>query len=237
MSETKPKILLLDIETAPAVGYFWNLFDQNIGLNQLIKPSEILCWAAKWFGSKNEYFFASWGQGGKDEMLRALHSLMSVADAIVTYNGDKFDNPWVLGEFAKAGLSPLPPLVSIDLYKTAKRFKMQSNKLAYVAPFFGLGSKIGTDFSLWRGVMDGDEKSRAKMERYNIRDVRLLERVYKKLRPYVKNHPYLGDRGSCGACGSKELQSRGQRRTRTFSVQRLQCQGCGSWSDGARKKI
>lgn len=230
----KRKILFLDIETTPATAYVWRMFDENVSLDQLIESGKILCWAAKWAGRKRMHFSASWNDKG---MLEKLHALMSEADAVVTYNGDKFDIPWVVGEFARAGLSPLPPTASIDLIRTVKRFRMQSNKLAYVAPYFGAGNKIDTDFTLWRDTMAGNRKARTRMKRYNKQDVRLLERLYDKLRPHIKNHPYLGDRGTCPTCESPRLQSRGHRRTKAYSIQRLQCQGCGAWTDGKREKL
>jgi len=46
------KILMLDIETTPMQVYTWGLWDQNIGINQIIKPTEMLCFGAKWQGKK-----------------------------------------------------------------------------------------------------------------------------------------------------------------------------------------
>ena len=43
-----PKILLLDIETAPIKGYVWRLWKQNIYLPQLISDWFMLTWSAKW---------------------------------------------------------------------------------------------------------------------------------------------------------------------------------------------
>jgi transposase-like protein len=42
---------------------------------------------------------------------------------------------------------------------------------------------------------------------------------------------------ACGTCGSVHVHSRGYRRTKSFLIQRFQCQTCGSWSDGVRKKV
>ena len=44
----KPKILLLDIETAPAKVYSWGLFQQDHGINQVVEDGYMLCWCAKW---------------------------------------------------------------------------------------------------------------------------------------------------------------------------------------------
>lgn len=230
-----PKILLLDIETAPATAYVWRLFDENIGLDQLITPSRMLCWAAKWY--RGEWHIAD-ERGNRLAMLKALHALLTEADAVVTYNGEKFDLPKINGEFVAAGLDPVPPVPSIDLYKTAKMLGYQSNKLLYVAKHLGIGEKIDTEgFKLWANVMAGSDAAWTKMLRYNKQDVALLERLYTKLRPYIKSHPALhSSRGqtNCRVCGGKKVQRRGNRRTKSFNIERLNCQGCGSWFDGRR---
>ena len=46
---SKPRILLIDIETAPLLSYTWGTWDQNIGLNQIEQDTYILSWAAKWY--------------------------------------------------------------------------------------------------------------------------------------------------------------------------------------------
>jgi hypothetical protein len=230
----KPKILLLDIETAPATAYVWRLFDENIGLDQLISPSRMLCWAAKWYRG-------GWHQaderGNRREMLEILHYLLSEADAVVTYNGDRFDLPKINGEFVAAGLPPVPPIPSIDLFTTAKRLGYQSGKLMYVAKHLGIGEKIETGgFKLWRDVLEGSDAAWTKMLRYNRMDVALLERLYTKLRPYIKTHPALHRRVGCPVCGGRKVQRRGSRRTRAFVIERLNCQGCGAWFDGTRAR-
>ena len=52
----EPKILVIDIETAPASGYIWKLFDVNVSLSQLIDTSKVICFAAKWYGEKKVIF-------------------------------------------------------------------------------------------------------------------------------------------------------------------------------------
>jgi transposase-like protein len=42
---------------------------------------------------------------------------------------------------------------------------------------------------------------------------------------------------SCNRCGSKNLTSQGEKRTRHFRVQSLKCSDCGGWRQGLRKKI
>lgn len=236
---TQPKILTLDIETKPAKAYVWKLFDVNIGLDQLIEPSAPICVAAKWLGSNQVMFYSDW-QDGHADMIKSIHQLISSADAIVTYNGDSFDLKKLNGEFVLAGLPPVPPVTSIDIYKTVRKLGFQSGKLAFIGPFLKVGKKVKNEgFSLWTKVEAGDVKAQKRMQVYCIGDVTLTERVYSLLKPYIVNHPHMGEvgGGQCGACGSHDLHKRGFRRTKSFRIQRLQCQNCGAWGDGPRKKV
>lgn len=231
------KILYLDIETRPILAYTWGLWNQNIGLNQIVDKGGLLCFGAKWGGSRTTEFYSEW-EDGQEEMVRQAHRLISEAEAIVTYNGDRFDLPKLMGEFVQIGLRPPAPPTSIDVYKTVKKLGLPSGKLAFVGPFLKLGNKVKHEgFGLWTDTMKGDLKAQARMTKYCLQDVNLLEKVYNKLRPYVKNHPHTGSHGDCGACGSAHIQSRGYRRTKTFKIQRLQCVACGAWQDGKRTKI
>jgi hypothetical protein len=236
---SKPRILVVDIETMAAKGWFWKMFDENIGVDQVESPPRMLCWGAKFIGEPAIY------QGderkGRKAMLARLVNLVEEADAVVSYNGDKFDIPKINGELMVEGMGPLPPLTSIDLIKTVRKLGLLSNRLEFVAIVAKIGRKIkNAGFRLWRGCDEGDEKSWYKMLRYNAGDIRLTERLYRRLRPFVRNHPYLGnqaERDSCPRCSSTRSQARGLRRTKAFLIQRLQCLGCGGWFDGSREKV
>lgn len=199
----------------------------------------MLCFAAKWYGESETIFYSDWTHS-HGEMVRAIHNLLFEADAVVTYNGDKFDLPKLHGEFLLEGLPPPPPQTSIDVVKAVKKLGFVINKLAFIGPLLKVGGKVKHEgFELWAKVLQGDEKARAKMEKYNIQDVVLLEKLYAKVRPYIKNHPNLGNQaaGACGSCGSTHIHSRGTYRTKYFQVQRHQCQSCGSWFLGKRTKL
>lgn len=232
------KILILDIETKPALAYVWGLFDQNISLNQLVTPSAPISFAAKYVGEPEIFFHSDWTDGHLG-MIKAAHKLISEADAVVGYNSDSFDLRKLTGEFLLAGLTPPPPTTSIDLLKTIRKLGLQSGKLAYVGPLLGIGGKVKNQgFELWLKVMEGDERAQRKMRKYNIGDIKLTERLYVKIKPYIANHPHLGSTlHECGACQSNKVQSRGYRRTKYFRIQRLQCQTCGSWQNGTRSKV
>ena len=241
MQGNAPRVLLLDIETAPALVWTWGLHDVSIGIEQIVQPGRIICWGAKWLGER-EVHYADERRNPK-KMFEAAHALMSEADAFVSYNGDSFDLPKLNGAFLEHGLSPLPPIASIDLYKTVKKLGYQSNKLAFIAPHLKVGEKVKHEgFGLWAACLKGDKKAWVRMQKYNIQDVRLLEPLYLLLRPYIRNHPYLGtgvtNLGTgCPACGSFRAQARGNRRTKAYLIGRLMCLRCNTWYDGAKHKI
>jgi len=229
------KILMLDIETAPHKVYTWGLWDQNIGINQIVEPGYTLCWAAKWYNKKKMHFASVVG-GNEKGMLEEVHDLISEADAVVHYNGTKFDMPTLNKEFLQESMPPPAPYHQIDLLRTMRQqFRLPSNKLDYVAQFLGLGSKVShKGMPLWTGCMNGDPASWKTMEKYNKGDVILLERVYDRIKPWIKGHPnhaLYKDIGEpvCISCGSDHLQFRGEAHTKTMSYRRIQCMSCHAW--------
>ena len=232
------KLLFLDIEWAPATAYVWRCWDENVSPDQLIDAGGMLCFCAHWEGSKEWMFWSEW-EHGREGMAKAAKELLEEADAVVTYNGDKYDLPKIMGEILLAGLNPPPPATSIDCLKAVKKFGFIMNRLAYIGPLLNVGGKLKHEgFNLWKDVLAGEEKARKRMTKYCIQDVKLLVKLYNRIKPFIRNHPHMGThKHECGACGSNNTQSRGYRRTKHFLVQRIQCQECGSWSEGTRKKV
>lgn len=232
------KILHIDIEWAPATIYVFDPWNVHVTPEHVIDDGGLLCFCAHWHGSKEYMFFSKWDDG-HEGMARAALKLLSEADAVVTYNGDKYDIPKLRGAMVLAGLTPPPPPTSIDLIKVVKRFGFLMNRLAFIGPLLNAGGKMKHEgFKLWRSVLEGDEKAMKRMMKYCIQDVKLLVNLYNRILPFIDNHPHLGDnKGDCGACGSTHMQFRGFRRTKFFKVRRMQCQDCGGWSTGTRQKV
>lgn len=228
------KILLLDVETRPNLAYVWGLWDQNVGLSQIKESGQTLCWCAKWLGEP-EIFFESVNGIGEKGMASRMHKLMSEADAIVHYNGNRFDIPTLNKDFLLQKLPPPPPSKQIDLLRVVKqKFRFPSNKLDYVAQALGIGKKVKHEgFELWLKCMAGDVKAWERMKKYNEQDVLLLEKLYHKLRPWIKNHPnhslHADDPDCCPKCGSETYQRRGVERTAACVYRRFQCMKCGGW--------
>lgn len=222
--------LLLDIETAPNKAYAWGLWDQNIAINQVIESGYMLSYSAQWLGD-SEIVYHDRRESG---MLDGIHKLLNSADIVIHYNGSKFDIPTLRKEFIKAKMPPPSPFKQLDLMQVVKRtFRFESNKLDYVCQALGIGGKARHQgFELWVGCMEGDERCWRIMERYNRQDVRLLNRLYGRLLPWIEKHPNhsaFADDFCCPKCGSKKFQLRGTQVAVLRSYQRYQCQSCGGW--------
>ncbi len=103
------KLLALDIEWAPTKAYIWKAFKENIGPEQIIDHGHMLCFCATWVGSGQYQFFSEWDDG-REGMAKAALSLLTDADAVVTYNGDRYDLPKLRGEILLQVLRHRHPL-------------------------------------------------------------------------------------------------------------------------------
>jgi DNA polymerase elongation subunit (family B) len=230
----KPKILVLDIETAPASGYMWKLFDVNISLSQLIDTSKLICFAAKWHGTKNIIFHSNQEHTHK-AMVKKAWALLDEADAVVGYNSQNFDMKILHKEFILEGLPPPSPYKNIDLLKTVKsKFRFLSNKLDHVSQELGLGKKTSHQgFELWQKCLEDDSTAWKLMKKYNKQDVVLTEKLYEKLKGWIVtpfNYNNHSHNDVCPSCGSHDLMKNGIQRNRTTSYQRYKCNNCYAYS-------
>lgn len=232
------KILLLDIETISHTVRAWGLHNQFIAINQIKEAGRTICYAYKMLGEKQVSFSAEWFWNDYLTFLLGIHTALDEADVVITYNGKSFDIPTLNKEFLLHGYPPPSPYKHIDLYQTVKRrFRFASKKLDFVCQALGLGAKTQhKGMELWNGVEEGDPKAQATMRRYNKQDVVLLEKLYKRILPWIPNHPsvplYDGllEAHRCPSCGSSHVHQRGYSTTSTGKYRRYQCQSCHSWS-------
>ncbi|MGW0682926.1 ribonuclease H-like domain-containing protein [Streptomyces sp. NPDC002754] len=232
----------MDIETSPIVGHQWRMFKTSIGINQIIEHPRTMCFGAKFMDQRKVHFYSEY-EHGPDVMFRAAYDLLSEADVVMHYNGDGFDLPRLNTEILLTpGLgTPPAPYKSIDLLKVMrKHFAFPSNKLAYISQRLGLEGKVQHEgHTLWIKCMAGDPKAWARMKRYNVQDVRLLEEVYELVRPWITNHPhhglYSGIDDACPNCGGRDMQRRGFAITTTGRYQQYCCKTCGTWSRSNRR--
>lgn len=230
---TKPKILLLDIETAPNIAYVWGANKQYVNPEWISANGYVLCWTAKWLGEK-EVTFKRLHKGKPISLLEPIHRLLSEAHIVVHYNGKRFDIPTLNKEFLLRKMSPPAPFKQVDCLQTMwNTFFFPSNKLDYITKTLGIGEKMRhAGPQLWIDCMADKEEAWKKMEAYNRHDVTLLEKLYIRLLPWIRSHPNVAaivGTASCPTCGSEDFMRDGSHLAQVLKYERYQCGSCGSW--------
>lgn len=265
------RILTLDIETQRAIVESFNLFPKYIHIDRVIVPTRVLCFAAKWRDEDKVIFKSQWrdpiqlvngrpvavkeAQEGYLKMMTAAFNLLSEADIVITWNGDRFDMQWFEAEFVRLGLGRPMPYKSVDLIKTEKRwFKAghMSMKLDWSSRMILGDRKVphgGAD--LWHDIRYGtrsEQRAAEKlMKRYNIHDTELTERLFDHHLPYINVNLALYAQNEdgllhCVKCNGTNLKKDGQKyhATNAGLYQMWRCKGseanpnCRATSRGKR---
>jgi hypothetical protein len=234
-----PKILILDIETLPIEALVWDVWKQNVYMEQIEKDWSILCWSAKWLFDRKVMGGAVTAEEAKahtdNSVLSDIWNLMNEADAIIWHNGNNFDAKKLNWRFFVAGMPKPMYYQSIDTKKImTDNFSATYNKLDWVAQVLGIGRKIETEFIWWKECHQGNQVYLDKMLKYNKWDVSLEEEVYLRLRPWMEKHPNLNlfsldsDTPHCPACGSLNLRWSGKYATPLGLYNAFRCQDCAA---------
>jgi hypothetical protein len=178
------------------------------------------------------------------QLVFELHKLMSGADAIVVHNGISYDFKKAGARFLYHGLPPVPPFKQIDTLRILrKHFRLDSNRLDSAAQFLGLGRKLAHEGkNTWLGCMRGDPKAWKIMRKYNAHDVKLLQALYNRVKPWAASSAlpnvnlFTGNAYGCPFCRSSNIKKRGLAYTRTTTHQRYRCDHCRAWHAGERLK-
>lgn len=209
----------------------------------------ILCFAYKWLDESRVYDVSRLDFKDRKTdrgIVKRLHELFDEADVVVAHNGVRFDQPKVRARLLVHGFDPPSPVKEFDTVQVARRqFGFHSNRLDDLGRQLGVGRKLRhTGFDLWLRCMAGtvmpgtvDPAAWRTMLRYNRQDVRLLEDVYRKLRPWSKTFPNLAaidDKpDECPRCGVRgQMLHRGWTIASVTRRPRFQCKACGGWCSG-----
>ena len=233
------KVVTLDIENMGLLGWTWGLYEQNI--IHVEHQQHLLTIAWKWL-DKNKVEAVSLldNKNYKKEphndrvIAEVIWKILDECDILIGHNIDAFDNKMMNSMFIRHGMLPPSPYKTVDTLKVAKRNgKFVSNKLDDLGQLLNIGAKVKHEgFPMWLACDKGDSKAYAKMIKYNKQDVRLTERLYLELLPWIPNHPALNILDSkldgCTNCGSLNIIL-GSHRTvsRTNSYQYARCNNCG----------
>jgi len=231
------KILIYDLETSPILGWTYGLWQTNVIKAE--KQPIIMSYSYMWYDDKvihHERLQPKDLKKWSDRKLAvSLRDLFNEADIVIAHNANRFDNKVSNAAFLRNGLNPSSPYKTIDTLQVARSVaKLTSNSLNSLGEIFGLGTKSEINHGqLWHKCLMNDKESWDLMEIYNNQDVELLCALYEKLRPYIKNHPNLGDieqiNGVCPKCLSKNLKKEGTHARRNGRVQSYSCNDCGGW--------
>jgi hypothetical protein len=245
--DTPNPSLLIDIETLPQLGYFWD-DHRPFNIIRRIEPTTICCVTAKWLGGRMVTIalpdYPGYRPHNRDDkrLVADLWTLLDQAETVIGHNGARFDVRKINARMTLHHMPPYSPVKVFDTLKAARATgAYDSNRLNELSRTHGNGEKVETGGqALWFSCMAGDAKAWKRMRRYNEQDVRLLEAFYFDIRPWAKSHPNASvycDGAVCPHCASSKIQKRGYSYTRTGTYERFQCQrsGCGGWSRGVSR--
>lgn len=237
------KILILDIETSPILGYVWGPWENNLSPTQIKQDWRVLSWAAKWLEDPVHKVVYKDQRKAKDiqndkDLLKGIWDLLDEADILITQNGKQFDVKKLNARFIQNGFTPPSPYRHIDTKQLAKKmFGFTYNSLEYMSDklcvkFKKLKHPKYSGFELWKECLAGNVSAWEEMKKYNIHDVLATEELYTKLAPWGTGIDFgaYGDgvTRDCN-CGSRSLSKRGFSFTQSGKYQRYQCKDCGAW--------
>jgi hypothetical protein len=215
-----PRILLLDIETAPIEVFAWDLHKQRIQPSNVIKDTFIISWSAKFLFSAEVYSGVVTSSEAKSRddkrIVSGLWKFLDACDIAVGHNLRGFDIKKINSRFIINGFPPPSQYETIDTLLIARSvFGFTSNSLDYVNKILGLEVKKTTGFDLWKRCILGEQQALDEMQSYNVNDVNILEELYVKLRPWIRLHPNMGlyvdtTEPVCRNCGSTKLTFTGK---------------------------
>jgi hypothetical protein len=196
-TKTLPRILILDIETAPAIVYAWRLWDANLSHQMVKQDWYIISIAAKWLDEYSGTVLLQTPEEARCQddtrIVREAWELLDQAEILIVHNGKSFDIPKLNTRFLLQNLPPPSPYQVIDtkLAMNGGNMAFLSNSLDYLTRMLDIDHKGKTEFQLWIDCMAGFESALENMARYNYNDVIILEQLYLRIRPWIRAHPNL----------------------------------------------
>jgi hypothetical protein len=237
-----PKMLVIDIETAPILANVWGLFKQNIGLNMIHQDWYVLSYCAKWVGDDSKVYYEdkrnSYNTEDDSGLLEGIWKLLDEADIVIGQNSVRFDTKKLNSRFILNGMKPPSTYRQIDTLLMAKKaFSFTSNKLEYMTDklckkYKKLKHGNFAGFEMWKECLSGNMKAWEEMEEYNIHDVLSTEELYTILRPWYRSHPNMNlyhdsDDVVC-SCGCSDWEHKGYHYTNLSKFDKFQCTSCGT---------
>jgi uncharacterized protein YprB with RNaseH-like and TPR domain len=237
--EVRPaRILFLDIETSAILAMVWGTFNQNVGLNQIVKDWHMMSYGASFSDEeKIHYLDQRYCQDYSDDrqLIEGIHYLIQQADYICAHNLD-FDWGKLNAKFIHYNLEPVHPQFICTLKMARKLMKrgITSKKLEFLAKWLGVTPKEQHKefhgMELWSECLNGNMKAWDEMEIYNRGDVITLKEVFYRLVRYDTsiNFSTFMHKNVC-TCGSTTFFKDGFRVLKSGKYQVWKCQSCSKY--------
>lgn len=228
--------LFVDIETSPLTVYVFSLNDPSnahISPDNIKEDRAVICIGYKWSGEKQTHAI-SWNRKHSDrEMLKAFIPVLESASEVIAHNGDRFDLPWIRWRCIVHNI-PMPPrIASFDTYKELNgKVRAPSLRLNYLGRELVGDTKLETKKGLWGDVMENKPGSLEQMISYCKQDVRLLEKVFNRVRPWLEAKTTIAANSrDCPECGSQRTRKHDTRTSAKNGSRTVQfrCNDCGSF--------
>lgn len=242
----EPRILIFDIETAPARMWGHSLWDPVRSWERVEEAPWILGVGLRWLTADLSVWTDA--RRGYRTMLTTVRDAIAEADVIVGMNSARFDLPWLEWEWERMGIAPPPPTYRhVDLLKALRKMKPMSRSLGFTSHQLGLDKAKGSagGFGTWRGCMRGfelldgvptqtgetDVEAWRLMARYCRLDVDTTTAMLLRLLPRLGQQLGMGTLtgGACSACGSDAVSPVDRP---TYTPQRAyrlyKCEACGT---------
>ena len=162
--ERQAKVLMLDLEVSPSLGYTYGQYQTNV--IKIERPPVLLSFAWKWLGEKETHCLtlhdrATVQQGDDSLLVKELWNLIDECEIFVAHNV-RFDQKMANAFFLRHNLPPGRFYKTFCTLQTARRyFKLDNNKLDYLGQLLGVGQKTAiTNHDVWYDcLIHNDEKA------------------------------------------------------------------------------
>ena len=170
------------------------------------------------------------GKQRDKKMLQQFLPVLDSADEVVAQNGDQFDIKVIRTRCLLNDIPMAPKYTTVDTLKQMKsQFRLASNRLDYAGEkLLGKGKRAAGQ-KLWEDIIErNDPKAMRKMILYCKTDVRILEGVADRIRPYCVPKTSIAEYPrDCPECGGLCYKRGGYTSVSgVFSVN-LVCTECG----------
>ena len=200
--ETSPRLIPMNVRKDSSVLYidlevslslYWNygakVPSKYLSPENIEREYFIISWAASYMHQSKVYSACVTPDEARDgndkNILAQLHDLMRSADIWAGHNIDNFDKKRVNTRFLKNGF-PVLEKKTFDTLKIARsKLALESNTLDYIERWLGLRPKDDISREDWlKIVRDADEKTLAKILKYNKGDVTQGKEILKTFQAF-----------------------------------------------------